>query len=217
MRIQAKLFSAMLLSGLSFGFAACGGDSAITMMDHSDHAETMANHGGHEMDLGPRDEYFDLRFIDGMILHHEGAIAMAEDAQANSERAEIQALAEEIISAQELEIAQMQQWRQEWYPAVAETPMMYHAEANHMMPMSPEMAAAMRMDVDLGPADEAFDLRFLEAMIVHHEGAVEMAEQVLERGDRPELLALAEAVIATQQQEIDLMREWQTTWYGEDS
>lgn len=221
MRIRTKLFVAILLGTFSLGFTACNDDSRAmesesetAMMDHGDQ---MADHGMHDMDLGPQDEYFDLRFIDGMILHHDGAIAMAESALNNSSRPEVQNLAQEIIAAQETEIAQMQEWRQAWYPAVAETPMMYHAEANHMMPMTPEMAAAMRMDLDLGAADAEFDLRFIEAMILHHEGAVDMAQQVLERGDRPELLALAEEIIATQQEEIDLMRQWQANWYGGNS
>ena len=59
------------------------------------------------MDPGPADESFDLRFIDAMIMHHQGAVVMAEDAQQNSLRPEIQTLAGEIIAAQQTEIAEM--------------------------------------------------------------------------------------------------------------
>jgi uncharacterized protein (DUF305 family) len=65
--------------------------------------------------LGPADANYDDRFIDMMIPHHEGAIAMAKDAKAKSQRPEIKKLADDIIAAQEQEIAQLKKWRSEWY------------------------------------------------------------------------------------------------------
>lgn len=59
---------------------------------------------------------FDRAFLDNMTPHHESAIEMSEVALDNSENEDIRRIAEEIISAQEREIQQMQQWRQEWYP-----------------------------------------------------------------------------------------------------
>jgi uncharacterized protein (DUF305 family) len=175
---------------------------------------------GHAMDLGPADATYDLRFIDGMIPHHEGALVMAEAALENSQRPEIRQMAEEIIAAQQVEIAQMQDWRAEWYPNAPAEPMMYHAEMyhaemNHDMPMSQEMISAMRMDMDLGGADEEFDLRFINGMIPHHVGAVEMAEDLKGKSQRPELLALADDIIASQQAEIDQMEAWRQNWYGQ--
>ncbi len=61
-------------------------------------------------------EPFDRAFIDNMIPHHQSATDMAEVALENSENEEIRSLAEEIIAAQEREIAMMEQWREEWYP-----------------------------------------------------------------------------------------------------
>lgn len=172
------------------------------------------NHGDHAMDLGPADETYDLRFIDAMIPHHEGAVVMAEDALAKSQRPEIQQLAQEIITAQAQEIAQMQQWRREWYPDMPETPMAWHAQGDHMMPMTEEQRQAMMMAMDLGPADDEYDLRFIEAMIPHHEGAVVMAEDALEKSQRPEIQALAQEIMAAQEQEIAQMQQWQRAWYG---
>ena len=51
-----------------------------------------------------------------------------------------------------------------------------------------------------------FDRAWLEAMIAHHEGAVEMAGTVLSDGANPEIRSLAERIIAGQQAEIDEMR-----------
>jgi len=82
-----------------------------------EHHDAMMHHGDmmHDMDLGPADATYDLRFIDAMVKHHEGAIVMAEEALDKSERAEIRQLATEIIAEQKTEIAQMQEWRQAWY------------------------------------------------------------------------------------------------------
>lgn len=172
-------------------------------------------HGAMTMDLGPKDETFDLRFIDAMIPHHEGAVIMAQEALQKSSRPEIQQLAQAIISAQEQEIQQMQEWRMAWYPDAGDTPLMYHAEMGHAMPMTDEFRSSMMMAGDLGSADEQFDLRFIEAMIPHHQGALEMAQQALQNSDRPEIKELAQNIIDSQQQEIDQMMQWRQAWYGQ--
>ena len=58
---------------------------------------------------------YDQRFLQAMIPHHSGAVAMAQMVLEQGERAEIKQLAQAIISAQEAEIVQMQAWLQEWY------------------------------------------------------------------------------------------------------
>lgn len=65
--------------------------------------------------LGKPDAQYDLRFIDMMIPHHEGAILMAQDALKNSNHQEIRDLAQKIIDAQKKEIEQLKQWRKQWY------------------------------------------------------------------------------------------------------
>ncbi|MCG9890146.1 MAG: DUF305 domain-containing protein [Thermosynechococcaceae cyanobacterium MS004] len=179
-------------------------DSGMKGMDHSSMS----------MDLGPADADLDLRFIDAMTPHHEGAVVMAKDAQQKSKRPEIQKLAAEIIQAQDTEIAQMRQWRKAWYPKASDTPMAYHTQMGHMMAMTPEQKESMMMSQDLGVADAEFDLRFIDAMIPHHEGAVTMAKEVLGKTKRSEIKQMAEAILASQQAEIDQMKAWRNTWYG---
>jgi uncharacterized protein (DUF305 family) len=60
---------------------------------------------------------FDKAFIDAMIPHHESAIAMANAALDGSDNPEVRKIARAIVEAQEKEIAQMEAWRQDWYPA----------------------------------------------------------------------------------------------------
>ena len=59
---------------------------------------------------------FDEAFIDAMIPHHRSAIEMAQVALENSDNPKIKELAQNIINAQQREIEQMTQWRQQWYP-----------------------------------------------------------------------------------------------------
>ncbi len=66
----------------------------------------------------------------------------------------------------------------------------------------------------MGKTGDAFDQAFLSEMIVHHEGAVEMAELALENAEHEEIKNLAKAIIAAQNTEIADMKEWQETWYG---
>jgi uncharacterized protein (DUF305 family) len=66
---------------------------------------------------GDTSKPFDQRFITAMIAHHNGAIAMAKDAQTKAEHAEIKQLAAAIIKAQESEVAQLQQWNRQWFGA----------------------------------------------------------------------------------------------------
>ena len=89
-----------------------GGEPAMEMSQ-----EEMEGMMGN-MDAGElaKERPFDRAFIDAMIPHHESAIAMANVALQESENAEIRRIAEDIMSAQEREIAQMRQWREEWYP-----------------------------------------------------------------------------------------------------
>jgi uncharacterized protein (DUF305 family) len=61
---------------------------------------------------------------------------------------------------------------------------------------------------------EDFEIAFLEGMIEHHEGAVDMAELVLENTDRPELVQMANDIINVQTAEIEMMQEWRNTWYN---
>lgn len=165
------------------------------------------------MDLGPADADYDMRFVDAMIPHHQGAVEMAREVLDKSPRPEMKKLAEDIIAAQNREIEQMKQWRKAWYPKADNKPMAWHAQMGHMMAMSPEHIQAMMMKGDLGAADAEFDLRFLNAMIPHHEGALVMAKDVLSKSQRPEMKKLAQEILTSQQKEIDQMKQWRQAWY----
>lgn len=214
------IFGLTIISSASV-LAACSSNIAQTKQNTQEMAQSsgmseqgkMSRHGS--MDLGPADSDYDLRFIDAMILHHQGAVVMAKEALSKSQRPEIKKLASEIINAQDKEINEMKQWKKAWYPNASNTPVAYHSEMGHSMAMSSEQMNSMMMNMDLGAADKQFDLRFLNGMIPHHEGAITMASDAESKSQRPEIKKLSENIITSQQPEIDQMTQWKKAWYNQ--
>lgn len=87
------------------------------------------------------------------------------------------------------------------------------------MPNSVTVGADMEHSMDAmmsgleGKTGDAFDKAFLEEMIVHHEGAVLMAEALLKNTARPELQKLGKDIITAQTGEIQIMQGWLQEWF----
>jgi uncharacterized protein (DUF305 family) len=188
----------ILMFGLMLLFlAACGGTPTVG----SDAATTAEMAGmDHDMSKTAGDEPYDALFIDSMIMHHQGAIEMANQALTEATKPEIKTLAEAIIKAQEAEIGQMQEWRKNWYPDLAPT-----------TGMGMDMGT-MEIDSDSG---KPFDQRFIEAMIPHHEGAINMAKDAQQNAEYEEIKNLSGEIITAQEAEIGQMRQWLKDWYGQ--
>lgn len=135
----------------------------------------------------------DLKFAEEMIPHHEQAVLMSDIALTNSTSDEILALARDIKAAQAPEIEQMGSWE-------GVRPSMH---MGHMMDgmLSDEQIQELR-DTE----GAAFDRLFLEGMILHHEGAIKMAQKVVGSTNK-EVAALAASIIAAQEKEIAFMKE----------
>jgi uncharacterized protein (DUF305 family) len=197
-------------SNMDRGNASASDDAGS--MQHGGHGSGMAH--SMAMDLGPADANYDLRFIDAMRLHHRGAIAMAKEAEQKSQRREIKSLARNIITAQNREENELlRKWRQAWYPQASNDPVTYGGEGKPVILMSNELQQSMAMLKDLGSADAEFDLRFMNGMIEHHEGAIAMAKDALSKSKRPEIKQLAQEIATSQQVEIDQMKQWRKAWY----
>lgn len=76
-----------------------------------------------------------------------------------------------------------------------------------------EQTEQLSSDLD-DKTTNALDRAFVENMIVHHEGAIEMAKKVVDKTKRPEVKALAEEIITTQSAEVETMNGWLKKWYG---
>ncbi|OHA84307.1 MAG: hypothetical protein A2937_02105 [Candidatus Yonathbacteria bacterium RIFCSPLOWO2_01_FULL_47_33b] len=66
-----------------------------------------------------------------------------------------------------------------------------------------------------GKTGDEMDRAFLDGMVVHHEGAVEMAQTLLKETKRPELLKLGNDITVAQTQEIQMMKEWRKAWFNQ--
>ena len=138
----------------------------------------------------------DIMFAQMMIPHHEQALLMSELARTRSENAEVKNLAEQIFAAQSPEIAQMKTWLD---------------KTNSGMSMGHDMGMnGMLSDEEIQKLKDSkgksFDRLFLEGMINHHEGAIHMAEMIID-SDNEEVKKLGLSIQSSQQKEIELMKE----------
>ena len=183
------------------------GCSATTSSMPSDNQSTSAATSGSmgATSVGSSD---DIAFAQLMIPHHQQAIAMADLALTNSSTPEVLSLAKQIKAAQSPEITLMSQWLQDW-----DAPMsMSGVEGGHDMGnMSSMMASGMMSDDEMAQLMQAkgsaFDQMWLQMMIAHHQGAIDMADQVLSSTTYPAVRELAQAVIEGQSAEIATMQE----------
>jgi uncharacterized protein (DUF305 family) len=144
----------------------------------------------------------DAMFAQMMIPHHEQAVVMADLAPTRAQDPQILELATEIKGAQQPEIDQMAAWLEEWgVPRLAGDEAMA-AHGSHGM-------SGMLTDEQLAELEASsgtdFDQLFAQLMIEHHEGAIEMANAVVDSSD-PRVAQLAKQIISTQEGEIEQLR-----------
>jgi uncharacterized protein (DUF305 family) len=180
----------VLLAAVVLVAAGCGGD---------DDAEPAGN--GDTVASGQVP--FDQAFIDAMVPHHREAIEMAEAAQDRGlTQPDLEKIATDIVSSQQREIDQMLEWREEWFGSRTLGPILPGVLGVPKSELGMEHGSA---DAVAGAVD--VDAAFARMMIPHHEGAIAMAEAAKERGEHEEVKELADAIIAAQEREIEIMRK----------
>lgn len=165
---------------------------------------------------------FDQQFIDMMVPHHQGAVEMAKIAQQRGERPEIKQMAEAIIRSQDAEIRQMKEWRKAWYgsdqtPPMSKMPMVPGMSGGSMPGHSMGAGATMDMAADVAKLRSApvpFDRAFIDAMIPHHQSAIDAAKAAETRAQKAEIKTLAKQIMADQQREIEQMQQWRRSWFS---
>ncbi|MGH2591562.1 MAG: DUF305 domain-containing protein, partial [Actinomycetota bacterium] len=155
----------------------------------------------------PGDGSVEAGFARDMADHHAQAVEMAEIVRDRTTDPDIRILATDIALTQQAQIGQLQGWLQAWeLPASGSEPAMAWMGTPMSGPM-PEMAAREEVASLRSLPKTEMETAFLRLMIRHHHGGVIMAEAIVERTDRPEVLRLAEAVVAAQRSEISAMQQ----------
>jgi len=153
----------------------------------------------------------DKHFIEQMIPHHDGAIAMANLALQKAKRPEIKTLATAIITAQTAEIQSMNGWYQDWFGSTVPKVSTGMMGGGMMSQSGMHMGGQEDMTVLENAAD--FDKAFIEEMIPHHQLAIMMANMLQSGTNRPEMQQLSKNIIESQSKEILQMQGWYTSWY----
>ena len=156
----------------------------------------------------------DVDFASDMIQHHAQALEMVDLTMGRELDPEVAELTEEIRAAQAPEIEQMADWLEDWDQPVPETSRDHanahaedHGDGGAMDTDMPGMMSAEDMESLESAPDGEFQDMWLQMMVEHHEGAVEMAEQQVDAGENADAVALAEEIISAQESEISTMQE----------
>ena len=170
--------------------------SAAAAPQHAGHAPQQHSGGGHSMKMGMaamqslrklKGKQFDVAFLSQMIAHHQAALTMTRDARPTLKDTHVREHAQAILTSQTKEIREMGALLQNDYktkPSAAQMNLM-KADMKGMMAMKPNG-----------------DHMFLEMMIPHHKGAVDMSRLALKNSSSPKVKALANRIIKEQAAEI---------------
>lgn len=138
-----------------------------------------------------------------MIPHHEQAVMLSGMVPDRSTNPAVLDLAAKISAAQQPEITTMKDQLKQWGIDPAQ---MRHESGHAGMTMQGMVDDDTMLKLQ-GLKGPDFDTLWLQSMIAHHEGAIEMAKVEAEAGKSPEMTALARSIISAQQAEIDQMKQ----------
>ncbi|MEU6575681.1 DUF305 domain-containing protein [Streptomyces sp. NPDC046805] len=186
--------------------AACGGNGAGS--HHEGHGASSS--GSASAAVGGHDAQ-DVSFAQGMIPHHQQALAMAALAPDRASSARVRDLASRIEKAQDPEITRMSGWLKSWGQDVPMQGMPGMDHSGHAGSPGkagmPGMMPAKDMDRLKKATGKDFDTMFLTMMVDHHQGAVEMATQEKAKGSYGPAKTLADGIVTAQNAEIKEMRQ----------
>jgi len=184
--------SALVVAAAATGLlAGCGGNT--TSANTTTPAPSAASNAPA---AGQQHNQADVVFLQNMIPHHQQAIMMSQMALTHATTPKVKDLAARIQTGQNPEIQQMRGLLAAWGVP---------ANPGGMGPMGGMMGGAGGM----GPGmmtGTTFDRTFLQNMIVHHQGAIDMSQTELAQGSNPDTRQLAQKIINTQQAEIKEMQ-----------
>lgn len=190
------------LIALTFVMAACSDDRSPS--DNSQAVQLALERDVAPPHLVVDGRYSDLRFVEMMAAHHQHAVDMAKVAAQHASRAEVRSMAQKMIDDQEKEIEDLRSLRRS-LDGSDHLPMMMapHSMENSGVPMPDELHAGASVDA-----------AFLDGMLPHHSGAVEMSSVALRHTDDARIAKLARRIIDAQAREIGEIIGLRTQWFA---
>ena len=188
----------------AFAIQSCNTESkkeTTTTMDGMTNKDSMNMdqnnmEGMHSMNGMKMTGDFDYDFANTMVTHHQSAVDMAKEVIAKGSNAEVKTMAQNIVTAQEAEIAQFKNIIANYkMPEMKDENKDAHNELGETME---KMETKMKGMAKTGNADKDF----LMMMIPHHESAVTMGEDQLSHGKNLELKKMAQKIMEDQNKEI---------------
>ena len=187
-----------LTAALAFGAAACGTEDTSTAT--SSQVSTTEHNDA------------DVEFASNMLEHHAQALSMVDLTEGRTLDPEVQALADDIRAAQTPEIETFTEWLTDWNEEVPKTTDDGGHDMDDMGDMDdsmdsdmPGMMSADDMGALEGASDSEFQTMWLEMMVEHHTGAVEMAETETSDGQYKAAIDLAGDIVESQTAELEVM------------
>ena len=199
-----------------------GTSMADSHMDHSSHGGQASGNGDNlsrylteqdsimmnmmdDMMIREKSGSADIDFLKGMIPHHEAAIKMSESyLDYGGEVSGLETLAQDIITAQKKELAQMNDLVNKYEKEGKKN---QENEDAYLAKYS-EMFSDDSMSHHINPSGvDNIDQAFAEGMIMHHQMAVDMARDILDYSEQEEIKKLAQYIIDVQEKEIEQMQK----------
>jgi len=202
-----RVFAGALLAG-ALVLAGCADDSVASHMDSMESGSAESTSTSDSQNAAFNDA--DVTFAQGMIPHHQQAIEMAQMAESRAEDSRVLDLASRIEAAQQPEIDTLTGWLEEWGAEDSGMEGMDHGGMDH----GGGMMSEEDMSALMAASGAEFDRLFLEQMIEHHTGAVEMAVTESAEGQNTDAIAMAGTIRDTQNAEIAEMRQLLTELGG---
>ncbi|MCT7658923.1 DUF305 domain-containing protein [Mycobacterium deserti] len=144
----------------------------------------------------------DVAFATNMIPHHEQAVEMSAMVPDRSTNPEVLAIAEQIAAAQEPEIKALRVFLVQWNENPDDSAGGGHEGHGSMQGMVDDATMTKLQSL----RGQEFDTLWLQSMIAHHEGAIEMAKAEVANGANEDAKRMAQTIADTQQAEIGQMK-----------
>jgi uncharacterized protein (DUF305 family) len=190
-RFMKRRLGAVILLGLLGPLAACGGNDSSSGLSSGTDAHNKA----------------DVAFVTNMIPHHAQGVQMAKMVTTIDSNNKVATLAGEIQNAQRSQIEIMTGWLKAWgEPAPMDMGGMGHGGMS--MPGMTGLMTPHQMQLLTKTSSTKFDQLWLQMMVKHHQGAIDMANTELRNGENTDAKALAQQIIDSQQAQITTMNRW---------